>query len=111
LEGQGRRKICYVCKMKFQRFILIAAFLFLFTSVQAKRVCIVKNRKDADICVNITKNRAVADYVVVLTKKRFQSSSKVWVITEQKDAELKVYFSNSPEKIKVFISKNQADGV
>lgn len=97
--------------MNLQRLFLLIVFLLLFTSVQAKNVCIVKNRKDADICVNRTKNRAVADYVVILSKKRFKTGPKVWVITEQKDAELKVYFSTTPEKIKVFISKNQADGV
>jgi hypothetical protein len=97
--------------MNLQRLFLLIGLLLLFTSVQAKNVCIVKNRKDADICVNRTKNRAVADYVVILSKKRFKTGPKVWVITEQKDTELKVYFSTTPEKIKVFISKNQADGV
>ncbi|MDP3916160.1 MAG: DUF6150 family protein [Bacteroidota bacterium] len=97
--------------MNLQRLFLLIGLLLLFTSVQAKNVCIVKNRKDADICVNRTKTRAVADYVVILSKKRFKTDPKVWVITEQKDAELKVYFSTTPEKIKVFISKNQADGV
>jgi hypothetical protein len=97
--------------MNLQRLFLLIGLLLLFTSIQAKNVCIVKNRKDADICVNRTKNRAVADYVVILSKKRFKTGPKVWVITEQKDAELKVYFSTTTEKIKVFISKNQADGV
>lgn len=97
--------------MNLIRFILFIAFMLLFSGAQAKNVCIVKNRKDADLCVNITKNRAVADHVVVLTKKRYKSGSKVWVITAKKDAELKVYFSDSPEKIKVFISKNPADGI
>lgn len=101
----------YICVMILIRFIAFIAFILLFFGVQAKNVCIVKNRKDADLCVNITTNRAVADQVVVLTKQRYKTGSKVWVITAKKDAELNVYFSDSPEKIKVFISRNPADGV
>lgn len=95
--------------MKVAQAVLFVALLFLFLNVDAKRVCIVKNRQDADLCVNITKNRAVADYVIVLSKEKYETDSSVWVITERKDAELKVFISNTPEKIKVFISKNKAE--
>ena len=97
--------------MKTYRFVLLIVLMLIYSGIQAKKVCIVKNRKDADICVNITTNRAIADQVIVFSKEKYKSGSNIWVITEPKDAEIKVYYSSTPEKIKVFISRNQADGI
>ena len=96
--------------MNTQKLFTLIVLMFLFTGLQAKKVCIVKDRKDATICVNRTFNRASANLVVVVTKNRNLSGSNVWVLTDRKDAEMKVYFSNTPEKIKVFISENNYDG-
>ncbi len=96
--------------MNIDRFITTLILVLLVFSVEAKKVCIVKDRKDADVCVNITKNRAIANYVIVLSKNRYKTGSNIWIITDRKDAELKVYYSNIPEKFKVFISKDPADG-
>lgn len=95
--------------MNIDRFITVLLLVLLAFSAEAKKVCIVNDRKDADVCVNITKNRAIADYVIVLSKKRYKTGSNIWIITDRKDAELKVYYSNIPEKCKVFISKNPVD--
>lgn len=97
--------------MKIYQFILLFVFMLIYSGIQAKKVCIVKNRKDADICVNITSNRAIADQVIVFSKEKYKSGSNTWIITEPKDAKIKVYYSSTPEKTKVFISKNQADRI
>ena len=91
-------------------FTLIISILLSTGLFASKKVCIVKNRVDAHVSVNRTYNRAIADYVIVITKERHESGSNAWIITEQKDAELKVYISDTPEKIKVFFSENKADG-
>lgn len=97
--------------MKRYRFIILIALMLIFSEIKAKKVCIVKTRKDADVCVNITNNRAIADQVIVISKEKYKSGSNTWIITEPKDAEIKVYYSITPEKIKVFISKNKADRI
>lgn len=97
--------------MKTYPLVLLIVLMFIYSGIQAKKVCIVKNLKDADICVNITTNRAIAEQVIVFSKEKYKSGSNIWVITEPKDAEIKVYYSDTPEKIKVFISKNQADRI
>lgn len=91
------------------RSIIAFVLILACTEVQSKKVCIVKDKKDADISVNITRNRAIADYVVVISKEKYKSGSNIWIITAPEEAELKVFYSKLPEKIKVFISKNETD--
>lgn len=95
--------------MKTAQILVFIALMFSFLYVDAKKVCIVKNRQDADVCVNITRNRALADYVIVISKERYRTDSFIWVITDRKDAELKVFYSNTPENTKVFISRNRTE--
>jgi hypothetical protein len=96
--------------MSAYKLFTIIIFILLSLKVQATKVCFVKNRADADICVNNTSNRAIANYIIFISKNKYETATNVWIITNRKDADLKVYISNTPERIKVFFSENKEDG-
>ncbi len=85
--------------------------LILFSDVSfGKKVCIVKNKKDADVCLNITQNRALADYVIIRSYQPHKTGTNVWIITDKHNADIKIYFSEEPGLKKVFFSENNEDG-